>query len=417
MTKSSSSRKLSRRSFLKLSGGSLAAATGTRWLTELSSSVSRPQEGATTADATPDVQLGVTDGWFYLPPKPAIPQLHPHPLAPAPFTTYFLGLRDVTGLKQDRVERQQNKAQYPAPLFWTKQEVPFWLQFTDLGLADIKPLSDSQASNPVVAPGGGRLSYAYSAHEPGSYIYHYHLQGAERFHVSMSGLILVRPAQDGDTTYYPSGRYVCNDGNGSTGYDREFVMLLSEVWATAHRAAADLQLPGGRTRRGDFYLLNGRVYPDTLAPNGATDPANGDLIPPEPHSGERAEIYAHLQYQPLSSLVQCNAGERVLLRFANLGFKRQSMTLSGIDMEVVCRNSTLPRGGAGRGIPIGARESVDAIFTAPTYQGPGPFDTYLLYNPGLSRANNLSPSGFSGQMTEVHVFPPGTLGPQTGPNA
>jgi hypothetical protein len=403
MTKPSSFRKLSRRGFLKLGGGSLAAATGTRWLTELSSSVLRPQEGATAADATPDVHLGVTDGWIYLPPKPVIPQLHPHPLAPAPFTTYFWGLRDVTRLKQDRVARQQNKAQYPAPLFRTKQDLPLWLQFTNL--------------DPGM-PDGGRVAYAYNAHDPGSYIYHYHLPGAEGFHVSMSGLILVRPAQDGDTTGYPSGRYVCNDEDGSTGYDREFVMLLSEVWATAHRATADVQSPGGRTRRGDFYLLNGRVYPDTLAPNGGADPASGDLIPPGPRSGEPAGIYAHLQYQPLSSLVQCNAGERVLLRFANLGFKRQSMKLAGVEMKVVCPNATLRRAQrAAHTVAIGARESIDAIFTAPAYQGPGPFDTYLLYNPGYSRANNLSPSGFSGQMTEVHVFPPGTLGPQPGPNA
>ena len=402
MSKPTSGRKLSRRNLLKLSGGSLAAATGPRWLTELSSTGLRPQGGANAADAAPDVRLGVTDGWIYLPPTPAIPQIHPDPLAPPPFTTYFVGLRDVTGLKDDRIARQQNKAQYPAPLFWTKQGVPTWLQFTNLSPA---------------TPNGEGLAYAYNAHEPGSYIYHYHLQGAEQFHAGMSGLLLVRPAQDGDTSYYPSGRYVCNDGDGSTGYDREFVMLLSEVWTTARRADADVQLPQGRTGRGDFFLLNGRVYPDTLAPNGGgTDPGSGDLLPPPPRSGEPAGMYAHLQYQPLSSLVQCNAGERVLLRFANLGFKRQPMILAGIEMEVVCRNATLLRGGAGQGIPIGARETIDAIFTAPAYQGPGPFDTYLLYNPGLSRANNLSPSGFSGQMTEVRVFPSGTLGAQTGPN-
>jgi hypothetical protein len=404
MTKPTSNRKLSRRSFLKLGGGSVAAAAGPRWLTEISSSVLRPQEGASAGDATPDVHLGVTDGWIYLPPTPAIPQLHPHPLAPAPFTTHFLGLRDVTGLKHDRIEGQQNKAQYPAPLFWTKQDVPFWLQFTNLDPA---------------MPNGGQLAYAYNAHEPGSYIYHYHLQGAEHFHVSMSGLLLVRPAQDADTTYYPSGRYVCNDGDGSTGYDREFVMLLSEVWTTAHRADADVQLPHKPNSRGDFYLLNGRVYPDTLAPNGGgTDPASGDLIPPQPRPGEPAGTYAHLQYQPLSSLVQCDAGERVLLRFANVGFKRQPIKLAGIEMEVIHPNATLQRAQpAAHTVAVGARESVDAIFTAPAYKGPGPYDTYLLYNPGLSRANNLSPSGFSGQMTEVRVFPPGTLGPQTGPNA
>lgn len=431
MSQPISGRRLSRRSFLKLGGGSVAVAAGPRLLTELSSSVLRPAESAAALDLKPDFHLAVTDGWIYLPPTPAVPQLHPDPLAPAPFTTYFVGFRDVTGFENERIEQQQNKAQYPVPLFWAKQDVPFRLQFTNLGLAmrpeltaddtvhqhgfgDTLPFFDAQASTAAIVPSGGRLAYAYHAHEPGTYIYHYYLQGAEHIYASMSGLLLVRPAQDGDTTYYPSGRYAYNDGDGTTGYDREFVMLLSEVWAEAHSRS-----PQRRTGRADFYLLNGRVFPDTLAPNGGgTDPASGDLLPPPPRTGEPAGIYAHLQYQPLSSLVQCNAGERVLLRFATLGFKRQSIKLAGIKMRAVGRNAApLHAREATNTIAIGAGESINAIFTAPPYQGPAPYDTYLLYNPGYSRANNLSPSGFSGQMTEVRVFPPGTLGPQTGPNA
>jgi hypothetical protein len=431
MSRPTSDRKLSRRSFLKLGTGSVAIAAGPRFLTELSSSVLRPTERAAAQEFKPDFHLAVTDGWIYLPPTPAVPQLHPDPLAPAPFTTYFVGFRDVTGFENARIEQQQNKAQYPVPLFWAKQDVPFRLQFTNLGLAmrpeltaddtvhqhsfgDTLPFSGDQASPAAGVPAGGELAYAYHAHEPGAYIYHYYLQVAGHISASMSGLLLVRPAQDGDTTYYSSGKYAYNDRDGATGYDREFVMLLSEVWAEAQARS-----PHRRTGRADFYLLNGRVYPDTLAPNGGgIDPASGDLLPPPARNGEPAETYAHLRYQPLSSLVQCNAGERVLLRFANLGFKRQSIKLAGIKIRVVGRNAAaLPAQEATNTLAIGAGESINAIFVAPPYQGPAPYDTYLLYNPGYSRATNLSPSGLSGQMTEVRVFPPGTLRPQTGPNA
>ena len=82
----------------------------------------------------------------------------------------------------------------------------------------------------------------------------------------------VRPLQDGNTTLYPSGKYMYNDGDGSTGFDREFAMFLSEVWAEAHWADAHIQLPEWSDYRADFSLLNGRVYPDTLAPNGSIDP-------------------------------------------------------------------------------------------------------------------------------------------------
>lgn len=168
-------------------------------------------------------------------------------------------------------------------------------------------------------------------------------------------------------------------------------------------------------------MLNGRVYPDTLAPNGSIDPfnpvhdANGDLIP--------TPGYEHLQYQPLSALVQCNAGERVMLRFANLGFMQAAMTTAGLKMHVVGKDATLLRGRDGTDhsfetntVSIGAGESAEAIFTAPPYQGPGPYDTYLLYNRAFTRSANLSPGGNGGQMTEIRVYPANTLAAQTLPN-
>ena len=118
----------------------------------------------------------------------------------------------------------------------------------------------------------------------------------------------------------------------------------------------------------------------------------------------------------------CLPGERVLLRFANLGFKESAMTLAGIPMRVVGRDATLMRGRNGADtsyetdtITIGAGESFDVIFTAPPYQGPGPYDTYLLYNRAYTRSNNLAAGGFGGQTTEVRVYPSG-LAAQQYPN-
>jgi len=197
-------------------------------------------------------------------------------------------------------------------------------------------------------------------------------------------------------------------------------MLLTEVWAEAHWAFSHVQLPNWDEYRADFYMLNGRVYPDTIAPNGSIDFRNpiydnqGNLIP--------TPGYEHLLHQPLSSLVQCNAGERVLLRFANLGFTKQNMALSGIPMHVVGKDATLLRGRDGTDISyetssifIGVGESYDVIFEAPAYQGPSPYDTYLLYNRNYRHLNNLDASGYGGQMTEVHVYPAGTLSAQTLP--
>ena len=190
-------------------------------------------------------------------------------------------------------------------------------------------------------------------------------------------------------------------------------MFLSEVWADSHWADAHIQLPEWTDYRADFALLNGRVYPDTLAPNGSIDPFHpdrdsaGDLIAP---AGS-----PHLKYQPLSALVTCVEGEQVLLRFANLGFKEAAMTLAGIKMRVVGKDATPMRGRDGTDtsyeastVSFGAGESIDAIFTAPPHVGPGPYDTYVLYNRNLQRSNNLADGGFGGQRTEVRVYAAGT---------
>ncbi len=139
---------------------------------------------------------------------------------------------------------------------------------------------------------------------------------------------------------------------------------------------------------------------------------NGDLIP--------TAGYEHLQYQPISSLIRCQAGERVLLRFANLGFKEAAMTLSGIKMRVVGKDATPMRGRDGtdtsyeaNSVSMGAGESFDVIFEAPPHSGQGAYDTYVLYNRDYTHS---SENGAGGQRTEVHVYPSGQLAAQQYPN-
>ena len=105
-------------------------------------------------------------------------------------------------------------------------------------------------------------------------MFHCHVEDIEHVHMGMTGLVFVRPLQDGNTARYPSGKYAYNDGDGSTGFDREFAMFLTEVWAESHWADAHIQLPEWSDYRADFSLLNGRVYPDTLAPNGRSTRVN-----------------------------------------------------------------------------------------------------------------------------------------------
>jgi FtsP/CotA-like multicopper oxidase with cupredoxin domain len=232
-------------------------------------------------------------------------------------------------------------------------------------------------------------------------MYHCHFEDVEHVQMGMTGMLFVRPVQNKGTTDVPAGKYAYNDGDGSTRYDREFAFMMTEIWAEAHYRDAHIQTNDWTDYDPQFFALNGRCYPDTTAPNG--DPMTGG---------------GPLRYQPISSLVRCNSGEKVLLRLANLGYQNHSVTVDGIDLTVVGKDAGLLRGRDGASeyavtntVDVGPGESRDVIFTAPA---PG---TYLLYDRDYRALRNGAGGGFGGQMTEIRVSPAGTLAPQTAPNA
>jgi FtsP/CotA-like multicopper oxidase with cupredoxin domain len=466
---------IGRRQLFKYAGGAVAVAAGSglgsRWLGKTLKPLGVSPVDA--ANATPaKMFLGGTDGWIYLPPSPAIGFFHPDNLAPAPQTTYIFGFRNITDLNATQRAAQKNHAQHSAPLFWVKQydgtqNTEFTVDLTNLGLAqrpdlfdahtlhwhgfrNVIPFFDGEPTGSVSVPAGTVFRYVYRPRDPGTYMYHCHVEDVEHVQMGMTGLVFVRPLQDGNTALYPSGKYMYNDGNGSTGFDREYVMFLSEVWAEAHWADAHIQLPEWSDYRADFSLLNGRVYPDTVAPaapfpsavpgvSGGFTPekwvANKSYYPMAVDTG--GDLVAppgrpDLKYQPLSSLVRCKPAERVGLRFANLGFREAAMTLSAISMNVVGKDATpmLGRDGTDTSyltntLNIGAGESFDVIFTAPAFSATAPvssdaygsYNTYMLYDRNYKRSNNRAPGGFGGAATEVRVYGPGnTLPTQYIPN-
>ena len=175
----------------------------------------------------------------------------------------------------------------------------------------------------------------------------------------------------------------------STAYDREWGMFLSEGWAQEHYDGAHIQEHDWSEYDPDLWFLNGRSWPDTIVgPGGGTD-AGGDLIAPAGHD--------ELQYNPISSLVHANSGDRVLLRFVNLGFQQHAMTIDGLTMRVVGKDATYLKGRDGTDLSyltntvyIGPGESVDAIVTAPVVSSE---TTFLLYNRNLAYLHNPGEAG------------------------
>jgi FtsP/CotA-like multicopper oxidase with cupredoxin domain len=457
MRKSTSSSKVSRRDFLKAGSGLIAAAAVARFNPKYfgqSGEVTLTTGLQQTANPTPDIHLAISDGWIpllgkmpilgslktlpkhYPSPNTFAPDFDPNNLRAGPMA-YVLGFRDVTGMSEAIMQAQKTKIQSAAPIFWVNQGTDYQLALSNPGLQmqpdlvsshsvqwhgfrNVYPFLDDEPHSPLTILVGQTLTLDYKPHDPGTYMYHCYFEATEDVHLGMAGAVFVRPIQDGNISLYPSGKYAYNDGDGATGFDREFALTLTNAWAQAHWDNNQIRFPGWIDCKPEYLLLNGRVYPDTLVGNGGEDVGQiwgydaktGDLLPPPNRPS--------LRRQPISSLIEAQSGERILLRFANLTIQKHIMTTAGLRMRVIGRNATLFRDRDGtelayetNTVSIGAGESCDTIITAPTVANETRF---LLYNQNNNRLQNTDGMGYGGQMTEIRVHPAGTLAPQTMPN-
>ncbi|HZC52537.1 MAG TPA: multicopper oxidase domain-containing protein [Mycobacterium sp.] len=422
MTENSSSHGLSRRTFLAggagLVGGSLI---GARLLTALPAHAA-PAAPAAVTHPVKRLHLVGTDGWVAMPDDaPADPPFFPDALAPSPFNTYVFGFRDVTNLTATQVAAQRGKAQISAPMLAFDEEDDIYLTLTNLGLAqrpdlfdghtlhwhgfvNAIPLFDGVPELSLAVPVGRDLTYFFRPHDAGTYMYHCHFEDVEHVQMGMTGMVFVRPKQNSaPVNGEPIGtKYAYNDGDGSTKYDREFAYMVTELWSAAHYRDAHIQVNDWTDFDPSFWLLNGRAYPDTLAANG------NPLV----------TTAGRLQYQPISSLVTCNTGDRVLLRLSNLGYQNHAMSVDNIDLQIVAKDASLLKGRDGttnyittNTVDVGPGESRDVIFVAPD---PG---EYLLYDRKYSYLENGGGPGYGGMMTKILVGAPGHYPAQTVANA
>lgn len=278
------------------------------------------------------------------------------------------------------------------------------------------PLNDGVPEVSVAVPIGKQVTYFYRPHREGTYMYHCHFEDVEHVQMGMTGIVFVRPQQDG-TPIGGFTRFAYNDGDGSTGYHRHFALLLNELWTNFHDGDRDIQESIATDYDPQWFTINGRVYPQTLLPNDSPSlPADLRIPTPNPNYDDAVDYS-----QPNSALVQVNPGDRVLLRMANLGYQQHSMQLPGIPMHVIGQDASLLRIGTvdtsywTNTLYIGPGEARDVLFDAPAYDAARPsgsdswgaYNVYYLKNRDWRKLSNFgSPPGAGGMMTEVRVYSP-----------
>lgn len=402
-----------RRSFL--TGGAVVAGA-TLLGSQMAGAATKTAGGLVRAipPGTKELHLVGTDGWVTMPANsPVDPPFFPDSLAPNPFDTYVFGFRDVTGMDAAGVAAQRGKAQISAPMLAFDEEDNIIITLTNLGLlvrpdlfdghtlhwhgfVNAIPLFDGVPELSLAVPVGRDLSYFYRPHDAGTYMYHCHFEDVEHVQMGMTGMVFVRPKQNNTPIGTdPAGtKYAYNDTDGSTRYDREFAFMITEMWSAAHWRDAHIQVSDWTDYDPNFWLLNGRGYPDTIEPAG----------------NPLSTAAGRLQYQPISSLVTCNSGDRVLLRLSNLGYQNHTMSVDNVDLQVVAKDAMLLKGRDGttnylttNTVDVGPGESRDVIFVAPS---PG---EYLLYDRKYSYLHNGGGPGYGGMMTKILVRDPQAL--------
>jgi FtsP/CotA-like multicopper oxidase with cupredoxin domain len=423
------SRKLSRREFMKAVGlGALGTAVAGGLSGGLGGKLLTPVPAARAAVTT--LSLAATDGYADVPGRPGNP-------------LYIFGFIPVSSSLtiSQLIATYKGHAQTSAPTLDFMQNDDVKVTLTNLGLIqrpdltdshtihwhgfDIpSPLNDGVPEVSVAVPIGKQLTYFYRPHREGTYMWHCHFEDVEHVQMGMQGIVFVRPLQDG-SSFGGFTKFAYNDGDGSTGYNRHFAILLNEYWHTFHDGDRDIQESIPTNYDPEWFTLNGRCYPQTTLPNDADAVAASR---PDLRIGTVNTTMGTTDYSlPNSALIQANPGERVLLRLANLGYQQHAIQLPGIPLHVVGQDASLLRDGSvdtsywTNTLYIGPGEARDVLFDAPAYDAARPsgtdsvgtYNVYYFKNRDWRKLSNNGAAGPGGMMTEVRVYSGSPLPAQT----
>jgi FtsP/CotA-like multicopper oxidase with cupredoxin domain len=340
---------------------------------------------------------------------------------------YIFGYRDVTGLPpasdpQNIPTEWLGTAEWPAPTIELKEGQEFYLTLTNVGMPKRPDLFDAHSvhfhgfpqaaavfdGEPMASMGvnmGSSLTYYYSIKEPGTYLYHCHVEASEHMQMGMLGQLFVHPAQDGTPITYQGRSYTkfaYNDGDGSTGYNVEAPLQLSSFDPEFHDKHFNVQPLPFEAMKDTYGMINGRGYPDTVnmvAPDVPVDP-----------NGEPCTRPDGLDCQPsqhIHSLIEAKAGDKILIRLTSVSTTDFfTFRVLGLPMQVVGKDAKHLRSQAGKtlyystnAVTIGGGETFDILVDTTGAQAG---DVYPVYSTNLNFLSNNT-QDYGGLMTEIHI--------------
>lgn len=325
--------------------------------------------------------------------------------------TYGFGFAPAVGQNEDVMVNGMSNAKFPAPTITFKEGDEVWFSLTNVGMLHRPDLFDQhsvhwhgypnasaifdgvpQASATVQM--GSTFTYYYKVNDPGTFMWHCHVEATEHMEMGMLGMLNVKPRQDGASRTHDGKAFTAfayNDGDGSTGYDKAFSLQLGGVDSNFHELHDLVQPLPFLELRADFTQVNGRGYPMTTFESAAqiTKPDNAPEISQKQHA-----------------VVRANRGDRVLLRVTNLSVDAYyTFTALGLPLKIVGEGAQIARGPSGAAtdswahgtasVTLGGGDGVDLLVDTRGLAA----GTYYLYTTNLNFLSNGAAEDRGGLMT------------------
>jgi FtsP/CotA-like multicopper oxidase with cupredoxin domain len=209
-----------------------------------------------------------------------------------------------------------------------------------------------------VAPaGGGSVTYSFVASHPGTFIYESGTNPAKQVRMGLFGALVVRPSLGPD--------YANNRLDSRFNMDTEFLVLFSEIDPYLNRAVERGRAFNMNNYRPRYWLINGRGFPDTIAPNFAS------WLPSQPY-GALARVHPLDTNEFLPDGVTPNPAYNplpALERFANAGTEVVPMHPHAKNALLVNQDGRPVEGPSGEdlawenfSVPVSPGQTYDGLF-------------------------------------------------------
>lgn len=194
-----------------------------------------------------------------------------------------------------------------------------------------------------------KATYFFHPEDPGTLMYHCHVEASEHVQMGMYGALVIYPsmeslARNGITKCNKCGHWRLNGeeqydipktatnrnfayNNIHSYFDKEYVMLLSDIDSEWHKSVSIKNNPdpfNAINFKPDFWLINGRAFPDTLRPHPLSVGSDPNLT--------------QINYE---SYVHVKTNEKFLLRMINMGYQVVPWHIHGWHFMVVGKDSHL----------------------------------------------------------------------------